>query len=313
MNRFIKSILSFSVFSLSWYVLCIIGWGEYAPDLFKKNLNYPIGSYGHMYSRLQEIKDVRDVDILILGSSHAYRGFDPRIFKEYGLNTFNLGSSGQSHLQTTLLLRRYLDKIQPRLIIYEVYPQVFSLDGVESALDISATDQNDLESIKMALSQNHVKVYNALIYGFYRDIFRKDSHFKEDRIKGEDIYIEGGFVEKKPQALGPIEFVSGSWKLSGKQFGFFENALLLIQERNIPVILVQAPITHSMYGSFANNHEFDDKMREYGTYYNFNELMKLNDQLHFYNADHLNQTGVELFNRKLIEVLLETGAVKSHK
>jgi hypothetical protein len=44
-------------------------------------------------------------------------------------------------------------------------------------------------------------------------------------------------------------------------------------------------------------------MNQYADYYNFNEMMSLNDSLHFYDAHHHNQNGVELFNEKLIEVI----------
>jgi hypothetical protein len=46
-------------------------------------------------------------------------------------------------------------------------------------------------------------------------------------------------------------------------------------------------------------------MRTYGVYYNFNELLELEDELHFYDEDHLNQSGVEIFSAKLIEILFE--------
>ena len=39
-------------------------------------------------------------------------------------------------------------------------------------------------------------------------------------------------------------------------------------------------------------------------YYNFNTLLNLEDSLHFYDSHHLNQTGVERFNTKLIEILV---------
>jgi hypothetical protein len=297
--------LLFIPFSIVVYLLLIICWGNYIPDEYKKNLNYEIGSYGHMYSRLQNIKDVNDVDILFLGSSHAYRGFDPRIFKQYGLNTFNLGSSSQTPIQTEILLRRYLDEINPKLIIYEVYPATFLSDGVESSLDIIANDRNDFESIKMALIQNHIKVYNTLIYGFYRDFFKKNINFKEEVVIGDDTYIEGGFVEKKLQYFEPTEFDKEAWHFNDQQLKSFEKALLLIKERNIPFILVQAPITQAKYQSITNNSEFDDKIKKYGVYYNFNELIELNDELHFYNSHHLNQIGVQIFNTKLIEMLFE--------
>lgn len=258
-----------------------------------------------MYSRIQNIKDLQNVDILFLGSSHTYRGFDTRIFREYGLSTFNLGSSAQTHIQTQILLKRHLDEINPKLIIYEVYPGAFSGDGIESSLDIIANDKNDLESVKLALSQNHIKVYNALIYGFYRDIFNKNIDYKERKVKGYDKYVKGGFVEKELRYFEPTKFDAAYWNLDGKQYQYFEENLLFIEERNIPVILVQAPITHSMYESFLNNSDFDEKMKKYGIYYNFNELVELNDELHFYNSHHLNQKGVEIFDTKLIEVLGE--------
>jgi hypothetical protein len=49
------------------------------PPFVTKNLFYRIGSFGHMYSRINELKTIKDVDILIIGSSHAYQGFDTRI------------------------------------------------------------------------------------------------------------------------------------------------------------------------------------------------------------------------------------------
>jgi len=257
-----------------------------------------------MYSRIHNIRNLKNVDILFLGSSHAYRGFDPRIFSGYGLRTFNLGSSAQSHLQTEVLLRRHLGEINPKLVIYEVYPGTFSSDGVEASLDIIANDKNDLESIRMAWTQNHIKVYNALIYGFYRDIFRKNVDYKEAEVKGYDKYIKGGFVEREIMFYEPDEYSTSNWNLDSQQYAYFENNLLYLRERKIPVILVQAPITKVMYSSFLNNKEFDKKMKAHGDYYNFNEILELDDSLHFYNSHHLNQNGVEIFNTKLIEILL---------
>ena len=47
----------------------------------------------------QELKMMRDLtsnqtkyDAIVLGSSHAYRGYDPRIFEQVGINLFNMQS-----------------------------------------------------------------------------------------------------------------------------------------------------------------------------------------------------------------------------
>ena len=186
-----------------------------------------------------------------------------------------------------------------------MYPSTFSSDGVESSLDIIANDRNDFESIKMALTQNHIKIYNALIYGLYRDFFNKNIDYQEELVKGDDTYVKGGFVEKKLQYFQPTKFNQTRWSFNDRQFKFFEKSILLIKEQGIPFILVQAPITKSRYESYSNNSEFDDKMKSYGVYYNFNELIDLNDELDFYDSHHLNQNGVRIFNTKLIQMLFE--------
>lgn len=304
MKRFIKSLILFIPFVCLSYISLICIWGELMPGIFKKNLNYfRAGSYGGMMSRLQEVKTAKNVDILFLGSSHTYRGFDNRIFSKAGFNTFNLGSSAQSPMQTRLLLSRYLDQLNPKTIIYEVYPNSFTSDGIESALDIIANDKNDLGSIKMAYKQNHIKIYNSLIYGFYRDFFNRNKGEKENRKNGTDTYINGGFLQKDLVYFKHIKYPNNTWDLNGKQFEDFEKILEQIKKKSINLILVQTPITPNLYHSFSNNSAFDKKMQSYGTYYNFNEMISLDDSLHFYDPHHLNQNGVTIFNAKLLDTL----------
>jgi hypothetical protein len=284
-------------------------WGEFAPSCFKPNLNYPLGGSGHQYSRLKEAKEINSVDILFLGSSLAYRGFDPRIFQANGIASFNLGSSNQTPVQTKVLLNRYLRQINPKLIIFEVEPETFSVDGVESALDIIANDKNDLYSVEMAFDLNHIKVYNTLIYSLIRDVFGLNSSFKEPIIKGEDKYISGGFVEKEIQFYKKAIYQPKTWKFNETQFIAFNEIIKQIKDAKIKLILVNAPITHSLYKSYVNSSEFDSLMSNKSDYYNFNEILQLNDSLHFYDAFHLNQNGVKLFDDKLIEILQENKAL----
>ena len=72
--------------------------------------------------------------------------------------------------------------------------------------------------------------------------------------------------------------------------------------RKINYILITAPCTRIRYNSYINIHEFQDMMRQQGTYYDFNELLNLEDSLYFYDANHLNQKGVDVFNTKIIEM-----------
>jgi len=259
---------------------------------------------------LREVKHTRDVDILVIGSSHANRGFDPRIFARAGYKMFNMGSSGQTHVQTRILLRRYLDRLNPGVILYEVFPNTFNVDGVESALDIIANDRNDLSSIRMALLLNHPKVYNALIYGFFRDLFHLNpASVTSVKVIGGDTYVSGGYFEKGPRRFkeSALDNLPARWRIRKSQLKAFEDNLSMIRERNIRLVLVQAPWTRGRYLRFQDRAAYDEKMRSYGEYYNFNKLLIMNDRLHFYDWHHMNQRGVEIFNRALIRRVFTEG------
>jgi len=301
MVRFIKTFILFTAFVAMFYTTMLYIWSSYAPSRLKKNVHYSMGSYGHTFTRLKDVKNVKNVDILFLGSSHTYRGFDPRVFSANGYSTFNLGSSAQSPTQTKVLLSRYLNQLNPKLIIYEVYPPTLSIDGVESSLDIIANDINDLNSLRMALELNHMKTYNTLIYCAIRDLFSFSKSYNEPLNKGQDTYVSGGYVEKQIAHFIPISYQKQNLDLNQQEA--FRHLIKKIKKRGIELILVFAPVSPSLYSSYLNTSEFDKLMAQYSTYYNFNENLSLNDSTHFYNSDHLNQLGVERFNKKLIRLL----------
>lgn len=258
-----------------------------------------------MYTRLNEAKNINSgVDILFLGSSHAYRGFDPRNFKN--LSTFNLGSSQQTPIQTKLLLERYLDSINPKLVIYEVYPGTFAADGVEASLDLISNDKNDFKSLELAVKMNNFKTYNTLLYAYFSDLLGIHRKFREPRIKSEDTYIPGGYVESLNRHFKFEHYSPREWGFKDDQVQAFNTNIALLKRKNIRTILVFAPITTRLYKAHTNNDYVDSMIRlKYQDleYYNFNKLLQLNDSLDFYDSHHLNRSGVKRFNEKLLEVL----------
>jgi hypothetical protein len=286
----------------------------FTPEFMHFNLNYRLGSKGHSYSRFKEAKNVESVDLLILGSSHALRGFDPRIFAEAGFTTFNLGSSSQTPIQTLTILHRYLDKINPSFVIYEVYPETFEKDGVESALDIIANDRNDYHSLLMSLKVNHIKVYNTLMYAVMRDALKMNTSFNEPEIKKKekDRYIPGGYVEREIEYFKPYLQPVHTIDVKNQQLNAFNQILSILRDKKINFFLVYAPITKSNYLSYSNSAEYDSLMNISGNYFNFNELLDLNDSIHFYDGDHLNQLGVNIFNKSLIEILFDKKVMENN-
>jgi len=290
------------------YIPAVIVWQEqqYFDKSLKDVLFYNKGTYGHTYSRLHEVDTIKNIDLLFIGSSHAYRSFDTRIYDSLEIKSFNLGTSSQTPIQTMYLVEKYLDQLNPKYVVFEVYPiTTFELDGVESALDLVSNGDVDLDMIKMIFSVNEWTVYNTFIYAAYRQLFDLDVDFRELISKDNDTYISGGYVEKQIKHYQAELEEEKHWVMEGQQVRNFECLLKLLIERKIPVLLVQSPITKSRYDSFQNNQELDQIFNSYGNYLNFNNLMNLDDSLDFYDAHHLNQIGVRKFNALLIEELKE--------
>lgn len=311
MKKFLTRSVQFICFAAVFYTVNMIVWERFLPDFLTPNINHKVGSVGHLNTKIKEIPSYRDVDILILGSSHANHGFDPRIFAEAGYRVFNLGSSAQTPIQTKLLLERYLEVLNPKMVLFEVHLGTFTSDGVESALDILANDNNDLLSIQMALKINNIRVYNTLIYAIFNDIFSLDQDFTEEITKGYDTYIDGGYVERLPDPnIIELDFEPRYLDLNNVrqyQFRAFQEIRSILEESDIAVVLIQAPITAERYNSYLNNAEIDSYFRELGNYYNFNELISLSDQEHFYDSHHMNQAGVEIFDQALLNILAADG------
>ena len=310
-------------------------WGKFFPDDFRKNLKYCVGASGYTYTRLHEVEEYKNVDILFVGSSHAYRGFDPRIFKAAGFTSFNLGTSSQTPVQTAILLDRYLDSLNPKTVVYEVYPYTFSSDGVESSVDVIANSIIDRHSFKMAFKLNHLKTYNTLAYGFLSQLFSKGVQAKENlsfatansSFRDSTSYVPGGFTDRRREWEGInglrmkeqlneapgvdkkgimtdisiIQTRKGKWDPRNYQLDVFESILKKLQNRNIRIVLVQAPINSKYYQLIQCNKEIDSYFSSKGEYYNFNEMMHFDNEMEFIDYDHLNQNGVKKMNEALIE------------
>ncbi|WP_052273105.1 hypothetical protein [Flavihumibacter solisilvae] len=305
MVRFVKQLFAFLAFSIVAYVIFLIVWGTCAPTTFRKNMNFKMGGPGYMFTRLREADTVRNVDILFLGSSHAYRGYDPRIFQRYSLKAFNLGSSAQTPIETKILVDSYLEKIKPKHVVFDVYPVLFGNDGVESLLDIISNMDDPREIYPAALSTKNAKVYNTLIFNAFVNLIGKKKHFKEPNEKGDDTYVNGGYVATKKNKYKPeaLERNYNQPTLT-KQLEAFEAIISELKKRNITYTLVQAPVTQKTYLAFRKNEEMDKYFSEFGKYYNYSEKLKLGDSL-FFDDSHLTQNGVEIFNEELVKQLFK--------
>lgn len=299
MGKFIKNLIVFSIVAIISYILLIGFAGKFFSKGVAKNLKYVRGGTGFLYNRLREADTVSGVDILVIGSSHAYRGFDPRIFEQHHLRLFNLGSSSQSFIQSNVLLDRYLDKMKPKRIIVDVYPGLLASDGIESSLDLISNESKESSFWKLLCIQKDINIINVGIFSYFEKLIHPDYTPKE--IQGKDKYIKGGYVENN---MSNVDTNIARSVITSKdiQINSFHLLLDKLRKRNIPFILVQTPITKAKLNSFENIRDFDEIFKKEGRYLNFNDVMNL-DNTFFLDDHHLNQKGVNAYNLKLISEL----------
>jgi hypothetical protein len=150
-------------------------------------------------------------------------------------------------------------------------------------------------------------VYHTLFSGFFRDWQHLNDHYVEPKVIGEDTYISGGFVEKAMRHYHPEPLPTKEYDFQEAQFAALDEILSMFKERQIDYLLIDAPVTQTLYNSYTNRQSFADMMHRRGLYIDFNPLLQLEDSVYFFDADHLNQDGVELYDAKLIEVILQQG------
>lgn len=303
MNRFLKKTISFSVLTFCIYIVavCVLGYNDfrYFPEKHKM-IPYRPASYGHFKTRIGEIPSFENVDVLVVGSSHAYRGFDPRIFEKHGLSLFNLGSSSQTPRQSYFLLKEYVDVIKPTQVIFEVFPRMFANDGAEGATDLISNDNLSLSLVGHALGYGDLIVFNTLVYRIFDEVIL-GSTYHEPITKREDTYISGGFVETDSSYHQPIgEIVPKPFDFKDEQFIYFERALDLLNKKGIGYILVQTPVSSVLAEVNPTPEIFVDRMKASGRYIDYQDDSLYVDSIDFFDVNHLSQRGVGVFNEILI-------------
>lgn len=141
MKKFIIRVLQLVISSITAFVLIIAFAGYLGLGKWLLNAMTTTGGYGQMLLRLREVQKVKQVDLLFVGSSHVYRGYDPRIFTSQGIEAFNIGSSAQTPFNSYFLLKEYLPKIKAKYVVLDLYWGALGNNGIESSIDILSNSE----------------------------------------------------------------------------------------------------------------------------------------------------------------------------
>lgn len=331
MKLILKS-LQFLIILLVLYLAVVFAFsriGSGASTIMKIATRNPVtpGGFGFTLQRFQDIENYRDVDIVFLGSSHCYRTFDTRIYEEYGLKTFNMGTTGQSPMNTYYLLKRYFDQINPKLVIFDINYRVIDRDGLECFYDLAQNMDYFPEMMEMAFAIKSFHAINGAVSKWMLDITGTAPKFKQKERK-QDFYVSGGYVEFKPDTVSaaksyetkPVSQNAPKRKPRTvvplkEQMDYIAKVVQYVKSRNARIVLVTKPEPAENLKAIANYEEVSRQIADLAArinvpYFDFNHIsLPLNTREHFYDKEYLSPAGVQIFNPALIEMLHERNMI----
>lgn len=297
MKRFLRNITFFSLFFLTAYVAVVYLFGRLMPADMRPNIFYNKEMFGSTNNMLSDLSRQQRVDILIVGASDAYRSYDTRIFSDNGYSVFNAGSSSQTPMQTYLLLKDNIERLSPRLVLYEVSPICFELDGVESTTDLMLNGYSHKSIFPLIFRNPDIHLVNSFLFDF------ADRHVVKRSVKNfnssKEKYISNGFVEMN-LSYNTVKPIGGKiWEPKQSQLYYFKKILGLLKDRNSNYILINAPSLTDK--EFINRHVFDSLFMNSGTYLNGLDQPGFDPEKDFFDLSHLNQSGVKKWDSIVLE------------
>ncbi len=139
------------------------------------------------------------VDVLVVGSSHAYKHIDPSVlYEEEGISSYILGSASQPLWNSYYYIAEALKTQSPKLVIVECYKVSMQKDYADDPTTVKAVSN-------MKLSANRIEAINNSV---------------EDKTKLTDYYLEFPWFHSRYKALKKGDFVVNyNW------FGKYKNYL----------------------------------------------------------------------------------------
>lgn len=225
-------------------------WSAHIYDIKFKNdpkrIKESKNGYGFLANRIKEAEETENIDVLILGSSLAYRVIDTRSFDSLGIKAFNLGSSSQTPLQTEFLVERYFNKFNPNLVIWDISPTLFSISGFESFVDIASNIGFDISLFQQILTIREFEGVNTITFSALDELIRGENYNQLISRTSREIYIKGGFtqtIKTDFERFKPLKEVN--LEILSYQIKSFERLLEKLNKVNL--VLVMAPIRPEDY------------------------------------------------------------------
>lgn len=253
-------------------------------------------------------QDRNSIDILFLGSSHAYSAFNPYLLEEEtGLNGYNFSTQQQPIWITYYYLKEALKYQQPKYVVLEVHMAI--VGNQEYALEQVNRDAID----KMRISTNKINAINSSVEKedrvyYYFNIMKYHYRYKElNSSDFKTVFLNYSIDNKGYTPLDETDYIFNKNsikysdeidKIYDKNELYLNEIVKLTKENNIKLIFVKTPTIY-------NEEEYKklNYLKEYAKGNNilFFDYISNIDCLNlenndFYDSGHLNKNGSQKFS-----------------
>ncbi|WP_319370811.1 hypothetical protein [uncultured Ilyobacter sp.] len=288
----------------------------YSISLF---INSKISPFGYNEKRYPNVQEATlQSDLLILGSSQAYSGFNPIIFDtNLGIDTYNLGTPAEIPVITYYRFEEAMKKSNPKVVIIDIYFRILSYDVNFQYIPlwIKSVSSETKEKIMSEIPLKDRLKVTFNITGMDQNISEYIRNFSKERSAGHK-----GFVSvKKKASLDTLEeenrFEEYTFETNyhvAKNIEYLDKIIDISKKRGIKVIFVTTPLPKSSVEKIRNyndiNNFIEGHLRKKGVdYYDFNILKNpvFIDTEDFEDGNHLNYYGATKISEYVSKEILK--------
>lgn len=304
-KNFLKVISFLLAFTLTFAGITYVLDFKYLDSIFKVDSFYDL--------------EENTVDVLVLGSSHAYQGINTAVlWKDYGIAAFNFCGAAQPIWNTYYYLEEALKTQTPKAIILDTYYVHMTDDYTDESTAIKNTyglKWSDSKKQAIKASFDTEKTGNQYFFSILQYHSRYSDLSKEDFYPyqaNKDMYEnhKGFYCYFKSEAVTERDLTVYDYynSFTEKIDYYYRKILELAADKNIPIIPIAIPFNAEAYHQgFFNSAKYIAE-KEYGVkFYNFlteyKSALGLDYNTDFSDNQHLNYMGNTKLSRFFGELL----------
>lgn len=266
---------------------------------------------GGTHLKFQQFDRTKKWDVIVLGSSHAYKGYDPLVFSLNDLEMYNLGTSNQHMMCSYQIIKNHINKDNCNLLILDMFDKVFANNDIESKSDIIQNVDDDKTAIATAFSSGDIRALNMITLRYFNKTM--------EPLNTDTIGYRNGYL-KASKRLDPKrkDITKMNWKYTPipSQKKYLGILLEHCRKEGLKIVAVSHP-TPRIYPMRDHDKFLADVnplLKKYNVpYYDYTNYKEMGNINFYSDPTHLNQIGTIRFNKMLIEDLIKDGIILSKK